>query len=758
MSSTEGGDQAPGVRSAEVAATSALRSFTHWFDETLEPAAKSFPLQVAGWRNELEQIRLQLAAPERQRIALVGTTGAGKSTFLNAVLGQQILPVGVMQPCTAFVTAVSAWEKPNYQVDVEFVTRKEWEQEVATLVASLRSGESETGDDDPGENKRLVNAALKRIQAVYGSDADPAAAEQAQLPPPVATLFQSGSTQSNLFDDAKAMSAHLKALIRGNSALWPLVKQVTIQGPYNTLPRGLELVDLPGLNDPNEARVQVTREYLRTSPFVWVLFSMVRGLTEDIQRILHEERLLRTLVLSGTYGGLTLVGTKADDIDVNIADQLGLPEDCDQSELIRAYCEQTITEARNQLEQMVRDLASPGDNSETLSRMIAAAREVRVHTTSSNAFNKLTGVGQLKKDYGLSVESETGIPAVRDHLNDIARNVGGAFRARSAVERLNHLRDEIAFFFRAQAQLPNPNVESTRVRFAAEHKAFSHEIQQSRNGADAQLKAARDRFLATIEPLCAASISGVVRVADSWRSIHWASLRATVTHDGMFKSPSSGRLFDLNRDVAEPLLNQLPVSWERFFTEDLGGISSEFVLRVTVAGKNFCERLRLINDLVFGVAGAAFDEQLNWFESKMGLLARTSQTKILAAVRERRSELAGKMPNVAQANMRPGYDASKGESGTGMKQRILDRIVPRAHASARPIYSTIQTDLLEGLTDLEAVVTGMFRDLTRAAEDQARIIAHNANLGLSTSERDPRFDRVLESIPGKIEPPAYGTT
>ena len=41
------------------------------------------------------------------------------------------------------------------------------------------------------------------------------------------------------------------------------MKEVNVSGPYACLAGGLEFVDLPGLNDPNEARVEVTREYLR---------------------------------------------------------------------------------------------------------------------------------------------------------------------------------------------------------------------------------------------------------------------------------------------------------------------------------------------------------------------------------------------------------------------------------------------------------------------------------------------------------------
>ena len=251
------------------------------------------------------------------------------------------------------------------------------------------------------------------------------------------------------------MQAYLKKLIRGESSPWPLVKQVNVSGPYPCLAGGLELVDLSGLNDPNEARVEVTREFLRTSPFVWVVFSMVRGLTEDIQRILREEKLLRTLVLSGTYGSLSLVGTKSDDIDTNIADQLGLPDDCTAAELVSAYRDQTVNEARTQLEQMVRDLASHNEGGETLTRMIEVARRVRVHATSARGYNKLVGVGRLRKDYGITDVNETGIPGVHEHLADIGRQAGAVFNARTALNRLDRLRDEITFFF-AQGRRPQP--------------------------------------------------------------------------------------------------------------------------------------------------------------------------------------------------------------------------------------------------------------------------------------------------------------
>jgi hypothetical protein len=189
------------------------------------------------------------------------------------------------------------------------------------------------------------------------------------------------------------------------------------------------------------------------------------------------------------------------------------------------------------------------------------------------------------------------------------------------------------------------------------------------------------------------------------------------------------------------------VSWEQYFTDDLGRVTGEFVVRVTESGKNFCGRVRLIVDLLFHHRDQGMEKQLAWFQDKVSLLADAANNRVVTAVRERRSELAAKMPLVARGRMQPSYNAAKGESGTGMKRRMLAHLEPAAVASAQPIYSTIQSDLLEGLNDLELIIVGMLRDLTGAAEEQARIVSHNANIDVGEVATDPVISALLESIP-----------
>ncbi|MBM3595238.1 MAG: hypothetical protein FJX31_05475, partial [Alphaproteobacteria bacterium] len=110
-----------------------------------QEVAKVFPEKTQEFLREAEAILELIDKPAEVRIALVGTTGAGKSTFLNALLRQEVLPVGVMEPCTAFVTTVRHAEGQGYRATVEFITPEEWAQDLDYLATTM---EPESGDDD----------------------------------------------------------------------------------------------------------------------------------------------------------------------------------------------------------------------------------------------------------------------------------------------------------------------------------------------------------------------------------------------------------------------------------------------------------------------------------------------------------------------------------------------------------------------------------------------------------------------------------
>ena len=82
------------------------------------------------WKTMLAQIAKESEVCPEVPVALLGPTGAGKSTLINALLDAQLLPVNVAKICTASVTEVAYSESPAYEATIEFVTEDEGAQGV----------------------------------------------------------------------------------------------------------------------------------------------------------------------------------------------------------------------------------------------------------------------------------------------------------------------------------------------------------------------------------------------------------------------------------------------------------------------------------------------------------------------------------------------------------------------------------------------------------------------------------------------------
>lgn len=101
-------------------------------------------------------------------IAVVGDTGAGKSSLMNAVLDHAaILPTSGMRACTAVVVEISQAEGSQYEADIEFLSEKEWYDELQMLLTDLKGldGQVKARQPDP---QTEAGVAWSKIRAVYG--------------------------------------------------------------------------------------------------------------------------------------------------------------------------------------------------------------------------------------------------------------------------------------------------------------------------------------------------------------------------------------------------------------------------------------------------------------------------------------------------------------------------------------------------------------------------------------------------------------
>lgn len=733
-------------------ARQALAQLHSWLHSTAMSIVRtSHRSEWNRWEREFQAIQASLDRPNSVQVALVGTTGAGKSTLLNSLLGVQLLQVGVAQSITSFVTLVRYAGGPGYRVEIEFSTREEWAAEVARFVDAATPGE-----DDDGEARSIVNNLRKRVEAVYGtalsSPADLETLRSRRVSDEAARIFAAGARVSESFPETKAMVQHLRNVVRAESPIWPLVKQVTISGPFDVLKGGIELADLPGTNDLNDARVDVTREFIRNAPYVWLVFSMKRGITADGRELLEREKIVRTLVLSGSYRSLQLIGTHADDVDPTVASQFGLdPDDHTNAELIAAYRRHFVESARPVLLQVVESLMNSGDDPATCERMRELARQAPIHAVSARAFNQMAGIVKSNVDFGLESKEETGIPSVQAELRKISDEVGAGMAARTARKRAEDLLGEMASFFRARAAAGDAAAARARDEITQEVTRFGQRVERQMTEARAQFDEKRRAFVARVKPMLPASIRGVERAAQSWQGTHWATLRAIVARDGVFKSPSTGKRYDFNEDVIEPLLNQLPVAWEAYFTTDLGAVCERLAQRLTDFAEDFVEKARAISERLGGNSQDLLTRQLAALRERVVFESEQCRQQVGQRATEIRRQAANGMGLAARNFMLPAYERASEERGTGVKARMLGHLQPSARAAATPIFDTIESDLVSRLGELEAMMRPLLDTLQRVCIDQAQRVAVNLNVDVDES-RLPADVRALLNEMAELQP------
>lgn len=94
--------------------------------------------RTCAWKDELDALSKRCDAG-RVMIAVVGDTGAGKSSLLNALLGEEdLLPTSSMQACTAAVVEISHAAQSQYTAVIEFLTKDEWQLRVQSMWTDLQ--------------------------------------------------------------------------------------------------------------------------------------------------------------------------------------------------------------------------------------------------------------------------------------------------------------------------------------------------------------------------------------------------------------------------------------------------------------------------------------------------------------------------------------------------------------------------------------------------------------------------------------------
>ncbi|KAK7470729.1 hypothetical protein VKT23_002151 [Stygiomarasmius scandens] len=334
-------------------------------------------MRQSVWSRDLKSLEEQTAPTTL--IAVCGGTGVGKSSLLNAVLDDNVVPTSGMRACTAVVTEIGYHDKNTIDADVSFLTEAEWKQELAVLLHDLvdEDGSLKRTSDlksDAGVAWHKVNAlypALNqdklvtmtpdqiiahdpRVSQMLGTTKNIVAQNSKVFGEEIAKYIDSKETRGKKDkkdkkkkkkrekDDDRSLEekAHVAA---GKSrktdpnapTFWPLIRQVNVRCKSACLSTGAVLVDLPGVADANAARAGIAKNYMKKCQYIWILAPITRAVDDKTARDLLGDA-FKMQLMNGNYDDhtITFIASKCDDISCSeVIDALNLDDDPDLQDI-----------------------------------------------------------------------------------------------------------------------------------------------------------------------------------------------------------------------------------------------------------------------------------------------------------------------------------------------------------------------------------------------------------------------------------------
>lgn len=701
---------------------------------------------VQSW---IDECRRDLARPEQVAVALLGSTGAGKSTLINSLIGEQILPTSSMAVCTSSITRVRFRAGSVYSMEVTLVPRSSWEQQVDQAAADIAA--SKEVDEEAAAYVRtspIGEDEAKRLKAIYGQTAfdqflengDRRALVESQ---DITDAFSKEKIQFSC-NSANELRLEVSQYLTAKGQYWPIVETCVIEGPFESLNHGAELVDLPGLNDPNEAREELTRSFLESAKFVWVVFNMKRSLGKDLTQVLESRDLLNRLLAGGRLSTLTFVGTHSDDVSSINPEDFGLDEESSPAEIALARNELAEVELSQNLQTIARSLVTGGPAGGVPPELTDQLVHSPVFMVSASNYLQIEGKAKSKVAVIFDDAYETNVPQLSNHLREVAVEAGPRANALTVVSSVEEVIAELAALaqsVKTQQLLQSQQGSKEKDEFLANVAQSSQTLHDDAAGAITRLRGSLQEAVSRFKSGSAIDKAIVERLIASksarWSNLHWATMRATSNRGGRYSSPTFGEI-DLIQDLASPVITKAMDPWRAFFEGDLPVLTRQVAdgLRVSVdrygvaltaagdgGGDGLAKLLSaLLPDLIADVS-----------ESVESALA-VAQKKLATDISRRQQELHSVTEQAISTAMASVFSRAAAERGTGMKGRMVNTLEVGARSAVGKAIDQVQFKLVE-LAEMAmgAVLEGVSPVSVRIDEKAKRIVQ-------MLSERAPQPD------------------
>ncbi|XP_075938971.1 nuclear GTPase SLIP-GC-like [Anarhichas minor] len=654
----------PGSDSEKVPLTSVVSKVK----DIMRCVSQKIPPQDNKLNNFLKKKISDLETDKREVVGVFGRTGAGKSSLINAVIGEKdLLPSGDVRACTSVMIEVEAnMQNSKYEANIEFITKEEWKDELWFSKNFLGDNADQESDQESDDDCRDID---DKLSALYGEDWKIKSVDDLmndryfkEIPE-----FLLSKRKILTVKTAKELSAKLVRYTRSDPKdgegkdvkrwYWPLVKCVTIKVPNNDLLKHVTLVDLPGNGDRNKSRDKMWKTVVGSCSTVWIVTEMNRVASErEAWEIL--ESASSFMGNGGQCQHIHFICTKSDLMEDS--------EDSDDSKehsaagvraLILKKNDRAKKEVRGEFSKLKEVKKHFSDGS------------LKVFTVSSKEFLK-----QKRRD-----KDDTEIPKLQEFLQDLndchsetLNCVSGARGILSLIQGASRRggADTKTAVYTVLQQKMRDELDKVRKPMEETYQAFekclSEGVEKSKSS-------------------CEKALKSVIHPNKSGRGFH-KTLKCIVQHDGIHKT-TKGKQINLNMKLSSCLTESIDEEFKKTFPNEgkcgpFSGVLNSFSLDTKMM-KEKTEYKDVELQLIFLITE---EEQI--------------KTKLNKIICDRKKTIYSSLTTTIETNMQKCYDDAKKIKGDGSMNNMRETMVKHVHRLKNVMFQEAKAVMLKQLDDL----------------------------------------------------------